>query len=78
MAGHARKNFGHMGNPFVHGGNRCCPREANGFGGGAVWLWRLREMVLPHEGTMIGAGDRGDERDEAGACGADDKLLISV
>ena len=35
-------------------------------------------MVLPHEGTMIGAGDRGDERDEAGACGADDKLLISV
>ena len=55
MAGHARKNFGHMGNPFVHGGNRCCPREGNGFCGGAVWLWYLRVSVLPPEGFRIGA-----------------------
>ena len=57
MAGHARKNFVHMGNPFVHGGIQCCPHEVNGFGGGAVWLWRLRVSVLPPEGFRIGAGE---------------------
>ena len=60
MAGRMRKNFGHMGNPFVHGGNRCCPREGNGFDGGAVCLWRLRVSVLPPEGFRIGEADGGE------------------
>ena len=54
MAGRMRKNFGHMGNLFGHGGIQGCPRAGSGFGRCAILFWCLIVSVSVPEGFGIG------------------------